>query len=182
MSVRKAKQILAWLNSLHLQSKQIDIQNYHAELCSGVLFAKLFRLLVPGSDFTNLTERPLSRNAAVQNLELSLAVIFRSKGVNFSHIPTAGEIFEGNKTKIVVMLQEIFDVYVRPQLFASGVKIMKWFNFIMNQYKLRIPLAVFTENDFTGMFNTFRSGVAIFCVIYHLHGPVIIGEGNPNLS
>jgi len=177
VSVRRAKQLCHWLTSLHLQKEPITIRNYHTEFCTGVLLAKLIRHLIPTADFPLLNERALARGAAIKNIELSLTIIWKSKAVNASRIATSAEVFEGNKLKIIVMLQEIFDVYVRRALFKSSVKILKWFNTILKQYNRKMPLAVFTEADFSGVWQTFQSGTAIFCVIYHLFGPTMIGEG-----
>lgn len=176
--VRKAKQICKWLTSLHLQDDAITIQNYEKEFASGVYLAKLIRYLIPGSDFTSINERALSRGAAIKNIELSLQIIWRSKSVNSSRVASSAEIFEGNKLKIMIMLQEIFDVYVRKPLFGQAIKMLKWFNVILKQYNRRLPISVFTESDFSDVWKTFQSGTALFCLIYHLFGPTMIGEGH----
>ena len=36
---------------------------------------------------------------------------------------------------------------------------------------------MFTESDFSGVWGVFQSGTALFCIIYHLFGPNMIGEG-----
>jgi hypothetical protein len=175
--VRKAKLICKWLTSLHLQKEPITVQNYHLEFCSGVLLSKLIKYVIPSAEFPLLTERALSRGAALKNIELSLAVIWRSKSVNSSRIATAAEMFEGNKLKIIVMLEEVFDVYVRRPLYKKSVKMLKWYHTILKQYNRRIPVGVFTESDFSAVWNVFQSGTALFLIVYHLFGPNMIGDG-----
>ena len=135
------------------------------------------RYLIKGAEFPQLNERALSRGAAMKNIELSLAIIWRSKAVNSSRIATSAEIFEGNKLKIMVMIQEIFDVYVRRPLYSQAIKMLSWYNKILRMYNRRLPVGVFTESDFSGVWSCFQSGTAIFCVIYHFFGPAMIGEG-----
>lgn len=175
--VRKAKLICKWLTSLHLQKEPITVQNYHLEFCTGVLLSKLIKYVIPSAEFPLLTERALSRGAAIKNIELSLAIIWRSKSVNSSRIATAAEMFEGNKLKIMVMLEEVFDVYVRRALYKKSVKMLKWYHTILKQYNRRIPVGVFTESDFSAVWNVFQSGTALFLIIYHLFGPNMIGDG-----
>jgi Calponin homology (CH) domain len=177
VSVRRSQLICQWLTSLRIQTEPITIQSYHKDFCTGVLLANLFKSLIPESTFPLLNARPLARGAAIKNLELSLAIIWRSKSVNNTRIANSNEIFEGNKLKIMVMLNELFETYVRPSVYSSSVKMLKWFHSILKQYGITIPVGVFTEQDFSSVWNTFQSGTALFCVIYHLSGPTMIGEG-----
>lgn len=118
-----------------------------------------------------------SKKAAIENLEQALGHIWRSKAFNTSRIPKAAEVFGGSTAKISVLLQEVFDVYVIRPLYRNAVKMLRWYNNILKQYHLRIPDEVFEEGDLQYIWPHFQSGTAIFCVIYHLFGPVALGEG-----
>ena len=178
LSVRRVRQICKWLTSMRIWKSPIDITNLHASICNGVCLSRLVKKLVPNTEFIHLNEKALSKSAAIANLENALGVIWRAKCVNNSRIPTATDIYNGNTYRIAIMFQEIFEVYVQRPLMKQAVKVLKWYNNILQQYNRRLPVGVFTESDFQAVWSHFQSGTALFCVLYHLYGPVLVGQGS----
>lgn len=176
-SVRRVKQLCQWVSTMHIWPRPILILNLHTEMCSGLLLARIMQVVVPKCEFMHLNEKALSKKAAIENLEQALGVIWRSKCVNNSRIPTSEEIFNGNTAKIAILLQEVFEVYVRKPLYQIAPKMFKWYNSILRQYSVPIPDIIFTEGDLSCIWPHFQSGTCLFCVIYHLYGPVVVGEG-----
>jgi hypothetical protein len=177
LSVRRVRQICHWINSMKLWKQTVDIASLHGCMCNGVLLARIVQKVVPGTSFLHLNEKALSRRAALDNLEKSLGTIWRSKCVNNSRIPSATDIYDGNMHKMATMLQEIFEVYVQRPLIKQAIKVLKWYNNILKQYDRRLPIGIFTESDFEAVWSHFQSGSALFCVIYHLFGPITVGSG-----
>ncbi|CAM9149832.1 unnamed protein product, partial [Ectocarpus fasciculatus] len=176
-SVRRVKQLCKWVTSMHVWSSPITIQNLHSELCSGVLLCRIMQVVVPGTQFLHLNEKALSKKPALENLENGLGVIWRSKCVNNSRVPAAIDIFTGNASKIAIMLQEVFEVYVQRPLYKIAPKMFNWYDSILRQYSRSLPREIFTEGNLAGLWSHFQSGFAIFCILYHLHGNVTVGEG-----
>jgi hypothetical protein len=181
-SVRRVKQLCQWINSLHIWSQPIDIMSLHRQFCNGLLLANLMRAFIPNLEILHLNEKALAGKPAIENIEKVLGCIWRSKSVNNSRVPKASEVFEGNVTKIVILLQELFDVYIRKPLYGNVVKMLKWYTSILRQYDMPLPLEVFTEGDLSDVWPHFQSGTAIFCVIYHFIGPVTIGSGSTSVT
>ncbi len=178
LSVRRVRQICKWLTSMRIWKSPIDITNLHASVCNGVCLSRLVKKLVPNTEFIHLNEKALSKSAAIGNLEKALGVIWRAKCVNNSRIPTATDIYNGNTYRIATMFQEIFEVYVQRPLMKQAVKVLKWYNNILQQYNRRLPVGVFTESDFQAVWSHFQSGTALFCILYHLYGPILVGQGS----
>ena len=49
----------------------------------------------------------------------ALGHIWRSKSVNNSRIPAAEDIYRGNSSKIAILLNEFFGVYIQKPLFKQ---------------------------------------------------------------
>lgn len=175
--VRRVKQLCKWITSMQMWPKPVTIMTLHSELCSGVLLAKIMKVVVPDCQFLQLTEKALTKKAALQNIEQALGVIWRSKCVNNSRIPSSLEIFNGCTSKIAILLQEIFEVYVRRPLYNTAPKMFRWYNAILKQYSLDLPEEIFSEGDLSRVWRHMQSCCGIFCVIYHMYGPTVIGEG-----
>lgn len=176
-SVRRVKQLCKWVTSMHVWKNAINIQNLHVELCLGLLLCRIMQVVVPGTEFLHLNEKALSKKPALENLEKGLGVIWRTKCVNNSRIPSAMDIFTGNASKIAIMLQEVFEVYVQRPLYRIAPKMFTWYDAILRQYQRHLPKEIFTEGNLSRLWSHFQSGFCIFCILYHLHGNVTVGEG-----
>jgi hypothetical protein len=177
-SIRRVKQLCKWVTSMHIWERPVSIMNLHSEMCSGLLLCRMMKVLVPEAEFLHLNEKALSKKAALENLEKALGVIWRSKCVNNTRIPAAMDIFTGNAKKVAIMLQEIFDVFVQQPLYKVAPKMFAWFDTILKQYDRPLPREIFYEGNMADLWSHFQSGFCLFCIIYHLHGNVMVGEGN----
>ena len=126
---------------------------------------------------SSYNKKPLSRKAAIANIERALGVIFRSRQFNRSRIPMATEIFEGNINKTITLLDELFVVYIKEPLYKNALSMLTWYHKALKQYSRPLPLELFKEGDISSVWPHFQSGVAIFCCIYHYYGPVMVGSG-----
>lgn len=176
-SIRRVKQLCKWIVSLHIWPRPVNIMTLHKELCNGLLLCRIMSSIVPDVKFMHLNERALTKKAALENLEQALGVVWRSKCVNNFRIPTSLDIYNGNTSKISILIQEVFEVYVLKPLYSQAPKMFSWFNVILKQYSTPLPDAIFTHGDLIGLWAHLQNGFCIFCVIYHLYGPVSIGEG-----
>mmetsp|Transcript_16858 Transcript_16858/g.25360 ORF Transcript_16858/g.25360 Transcript_16858/m.25360 type:complete len:1542 (-) Transcript_16858:189-4814(-) len=177
LSVRRVKQLCKWVVSLRVWPRPVDAMSLHKEFCNGLLLARIMTAVVPGCKFLHLNERALTKKAALDNLEQALGVVWRSKCVNNFRIPTSLDIYNGNTSKIAILVQEVFEVYVLKPLYAVAPKMFKWYNAILKQYSIPLPDAIFTDGDLIDLWTHVHNGFALFCVIYHLYGAVAIGEG-----
>lgn len=168
--------LCTWLNSLKLIESKVTIYTLHQSFCSGILLARLMAHLIPGTKYLQLTEKPLTRKAAIDNLEQALGVVWRSKCVNHTRIATANEIYDGNIPRIVSTVQELFEVYVYEPLCRQSGRIMQWCHSMLKQYMLPVPESIL-RGDPNGIWSFFQSGVALFCIIHHLFGPIAVGQG-----
>lgn len=152
--------------------------NLHSQFCTGILFTKIMKTMVPSANFVQLNERARTQKAAIDNLEQALGFIWRCKSMNTSRIPTAMEIYSGSISKISILLQEIFEVYVARPLYKKAVKILNWYNSILCQYHRPLPNEIFENGDLADTWGYFQDGTALFCIVYHLCGEVTIGTGS----
>eukprot|EP01034_Spumella_vulgaris_P024826 gene24826-31213_t len=177
-SVRRVTLLCEWVNSLRLWPSAMVIGSIHKDMCNGMLLAKIVKHLNPTVQFINLNERALAKKPALQNLEQALGHIWRAKTLNGSRVPSAMVIYNGNTAKIAILLNELFTVYVQRPLYKGAVKILRWYHWMLKQYLRPLPDAVFEEGDLSSLWPHFQSGTALFCVIYHLFGPIVIGDGD----
>lgn len=176
-SVRRVALLCEWINSLHIWPNSVNVLSLAKEMINGVLLARIVKVLNPEVQFVQLNEKALAKKAAIENLEQALGHIWRSKSLNNSRIPTAEEIYNGNSSKIAILLNELFGVYVQRPLFKNAIKILRWFNHIVKQYQRPIPDFVLEEGDLSGVWPHFQSGTALFCVLYHFFGTTTVGRG-----
>jgi hypothetical protein len=177
-SVRRVKQLCKWVNKLNIWPNTVEIMNLHSQFCTGILFTKIMKTMVPSANFVHLNERARTQKAAIDNLEQALGFIWRCKSMNTSRIPTAMEIYSGSISKISILLQEIFEVYVARPLYKKAVKILHWYNSILCQYHRPLPNEIFENGDLADTWGYFQDGSALFCIVYHLCGEVTIGKGS----
>lgn len=177
-SVRRVTLLCEWINSLHIWPNPITIPTLHREICNGLLLARIVKTLNPAAQFVNLNEKALAKKPALENLEQALGHIWRSKSLNNSRIPTANDIYVGNTSKTAILLNELFGAYVQKPLYKSAVKILRWYHSILRQYNRPMPASTFEEGDLSTVWPHFQSGTALFCVIYHLFGPNLVGSSN----
>jgi hypothetical protein len=177
-SVRRVTLLCEWINSLHIWPNPVTIPTLHREICNGLLLARIVKTVNPSAQFVNLNEKALAKKPALENLEQALGHIWRSKSLNNSRIPTAQEIYVGQTAKTAILLNEMFGAYVQKPLYKNAVRILKWYHTILKQYNRPMPASTFEEGDLSTVWPHFQSGTALFCVIYHLFGPNLVGE-NP---
>ena len=79
-------------------------------------------------------------------------------------IPTADEIFEGDKysEKIWVLLRTIFDVFAMHDVGLLIIKIVKWINKSLSYFPGREAI---TSNP-DEIYQDFKSGVNLACLLY----------------
>ncbi len=183
-SVRRVTLLCRWLNFLHFWPVDISITSMHAEFCTGLLLMELMKVLVPGceSQYTRINRKTLSRKPAESNLEQAIGVIFRSKSINHARIPKASEIFDGNITKICMLVDELFIAYIQSPLYKSAMKMFRWYTKILKQYQRPLPEDTFDSGDVGYIWPSFQSGVSLFCIIYHFFGPSTIGKGSTTVK
>ena len=169
ISVHKLKLYLRWVNSLEVWPKRVELGTLHIDLCNGLLLCRLMKALVPSTAYTNLHKRPLSKKPALANIEQALSVIWRRGRVNNSRIPPALDIYQGNTAKIVIMISEIFEVYVARPLKKKVPDMLGWMNMILKQYNRPLSADAMSP-PYTGLYTHFTSGVSLFCLIFHFHG------------
>jgi Calponin homology (CH) domain len=177
VSIRRVKQLCQWINAMHIWPTPITILTLHDDVCSGLLLIKLMEQLVPVTNFIHVNKRALTQKAALENIEQFIGLLRRSKAVNFKRIPDPMEIYTGNTSKIAVLLQEVFDIYMRKPLYAKIVEQLTWYHAVLRQYDRPLPTSVFSDRDLVDVWSHFQSGVALFCIVYHFCGPTTIGEG-----
>ena len=171
ISVRKLIQYMRWINMLKVWPKTLDLQTIHIDLCNGLLLCRLMAKLVPGTTYTNLHKRPLSRKPAIANIEQALSVMWRGGRVNNSRIPSALDIYSGKTDKITIMISEIFEVYViRPLCKQAAPSMLLWMNMVLKQYGRSISRTCLSK-PYPKLFANFTSGVSLFCLIFHFTGP-----------
>ncbi len=176
-SVLRMKLITRWLNEMKIWSSQIDVNTLHHEMCNGLFLAALMKRIEPTCKFVNLNQKPRTQKAAIDNLEQALGFIWRCKSMNTSRIPSSMDIYNGNIMKMTILLQEIFEVYIVKPLYKEAIAVLSWYHAILSQYQMPLPDAIFDNYDLADVWPSFQSGVGLFCIIYHLHGPITLGEG-----
>ena len=176
-SVRRVTLLCEWVNSLHVWPNPLNINTLHKEMCNGLLLARIVKILIPTVKYVNLNEKALSKKPALENLEQALGNLWRSKALNNTRIPSAMEIYIGNASKIGILLNEIYGVYVQRPLYRNALTMMRWYHYILRQYNLPVPLHTFEDGDLSSIWPHFQSGFALFCIIFHLFGPNIVGNG-----
>ena len=62
--------------------------------------------------------------------------------INNSRVPKAEEIYEGNVNKIIILLDEMFLVYIQRPLYKKAPKMLRWFNRILKQHQLQVSLSL----------------------------------------
>ena len=175
-SVRRVTLLCEWINALHIWPNPVTVTTLHREICNGLLLARIVKTINPSAQFVNLNERALAKKPALENLEQALGHIWRSKSLNSTRIPTANDIYVGHTSKTAILLNELFGAYVQRPLYKNAVKILKWYHTILKQYNRPMPAATFDEGDLSTVWPHFQSGTALFCVIFHLFGPNLVGE------
>jgi len=173
-SLQRLELYVEWINSLRVWESRIDVSSLTQEMASGLLLCAIMEHLVPGTSYQGLHKRPLSRLAAVHNIEQGLAVVWRAAQVNNSLIPAAMEIYQGNAMRVNALIAEIFEVYVLRPIRNKFAVMTRWYNSVLKHYGRALPSGC----DLRGLWSHFQDGVSLFCVMYHFHGSSLIGAGN----
>lgn len=180
-SVRRAKQLCKWINGMHIWHSPLSLSSIHEDFCNGLLLRNLMKklMILPPDAIIPVNEKPLTTAIAHENLEKVLGLILRSKHVNKSRIPSSKELLYGSSAKLVILLQELFDVYLRKPLYGRAVKIMKWYDTVLRPFGVSMPDEIFDKEkgDLGGLWSLFQSGTLLFKVIYYFYAYSTIGEG-----
>lgn len=176
-SVRRGTLLCEWINSLHVWAKPLSILVLHKEMCNGLLLARIVKHLNPEVQFVHLNEKPLAKKAAMDNLDQALGHIWRSKSLNNSRIPTALDIYSGKTSKIAVLVNEVFSVYIAKPMYKQAIKVLRWYNAVLKQYSRPLPQYVFDEGDLSAVWPHFQSGTALFCILFHFYGSIQLKKG-----
>ena len=110
----------------------------------------------------------------MNNIERALSIIYQ-KGAAPRYVPTADEIFEGDKAhhdKIWVLLRTIFDVFAMHDVILLLPKIVKWINKSLSYFPGREPISSQAEE----IYQDFKTGVNLACILF-LYGPMN-GDGS----
>ena len=171
VSVRKLGQYVRWLNTTRVWPSAIEVSSLHGEMRNGLLLCKLMKELVPKTEYKGLNDRPLSQRPAIANLEQALSVIWTSRRVNNTRVPSALDVYTGKQEKIAMLVQEIFEVYVMRDLRAPAnmSSMLEWFDGVLAQYDRPLP-ASSLKPPFSNLWEAFRSGVNLFLVVLHFTG------------
>ena len=172
-SLQRLELYVEWLNSLHVWETRIKVSTLTREMASGLLLCAIMERLVPGTTYQGLHKRPLSRLAAIHNVEQGLAVVWRAARVNNSLIPTAAEIYQGTATRINALIAEIFEVYVLRPIRSKFEDMVRWYNSVLKHYERDLPKVC----DLADLWTQFQDGVSLFCVLYHFYGTSLVGMG-----
>lgn len=179
-SMKRTKMLCRWLNFLEFWDKELTVKGLHTEMCSGECLCELMKVLVPTCakrEISSYNIKPLARKPALNNIEKALGVVYRSREFNRSRIPEAKEIFEGNINKIIILLDELFIVYMQQPLYKNAPRMLKWYQKILKQYQRPLAEEVLDDGNVSSVWPAFQNGVSLFCAIYHFYGPIQIGEG-----
>jgi hypothetical protein len=180
-SVRRVALLCEWINNMHIWSNSLTILNLHQEICNGVLLIRIVKKLNPEIQFVHLNEKPLSKKAAIENIEQALGHIWRAKSCNNSRIPTAEQMYQGVTAKIAMLLNELFGVYIQRPLYKTTLlRMLKWYHNVLKQYRKPLPAYLFEEGDLSGIWPHFQSGTSLFCILYHFYGSTATLPSNNN--
>ena len=89
--------LIRWINTLRLSRELITIQSIYDEVRTGVLLCEILHFQQPKLDLqAGLNYKAVSKRACINNIEKALQVLYQ-KSAPIRFIPTAEEIFEGEK-------------------------------------------------------------------------------------
>ena len=97
-------------------------------------------------------------------------MIWTSRRVNNTRVPSALDVYTGKQEKIAMLVQEIFEVYVMRDLRAplNMSSMLEWFDGVLKQYDRPLP-ASSLKPPFSNLWEA-RSGVNLFLVVLHFTG------------
>ena len=144
---------------MKVSPKALELATVQDEMSNGLLLCSIMKALVPKTVYVNLNRRPRARKPAIANIEQALSVIWRGGKVNNRRIPSAVEIYEKKKQKILVMIGEIFEVYTMRKLRKNVVpQMLHWYDAVLRQYGRPLDFDTATP-PYNGLFAQFTSGV-----------------------
>ena len=163
-----------WIDSLAVWEPLTDLA---AESSNGMLLCRVMQQLVPGTEYTGLTPRPLSRTPAVNNIEQALAVIWQ-RSVNSRNMPSAVEVYEGKKERVASLYMEIWNLFgVKPVTSAKNMEAMfRFFNDVLSLYGRGLSNHTMgvggpSEKMFVASVQKdFSDGVSLFCLLHYFCG------------
>ncbi|CDW90019.1 UNKNOWN [Stylonychia lemnae] len=152
--------LVRWINTLDIW-EILDQDNIIEELKSGVLLCLILKFHQPNLDFTGLSMKARVRKQCVNNIEKALSILYQ-KGASPRYIPTADDIYEGEKNpeKIWLMLHSIFDMFAMHDVRVLTPKIIKWINKSLQQfgsYKSHLMMGQKQEE----IYEEFKSGLIL---------------------
>ena len=136
---------------------------------NGLLLCRVMARLSSPSEvkriLKQLHEKPSSRSSATSNIQKGLHLFFlHSPRSRF--VPSPDEIYDGNTNKISLLLREMCHVCAIREAWQSSRETLLWFQEILTSFDREAPI----DDDFSSLYEFFRDGVALACVLFWFGG------------
>ncbi|OQS00275.1 hypothetical protein THRCLA_06078 [Thraustotheca clavata] len=170
ITTKQLQQYIRWLNNLEIWPKIITIESYHIELRNGVFLSHLLHNFVPEYLMGLVNRKAQSVRTTESNLQLILQCLSRFN-LNVRKIPSAQQLWDGDRTMIAIFIQEIFiKVVLRP---LPHKLVWTWCQEILSIYYQANPNQKmdFTTNDGIahGYYEYFRSSIRMWCLMHYYY-------------
>jgi hypothetical protein len=180
LSIKTGRLALLWVNSLRVWPCDLDLDNVAQHLHNGLLLCRMMERISPETAvFKQLNLKPLTRKAAIANVEQALSVICRGEKVNLRRVPSASDIYEAKSSKqVTTLLLHIFEVFVMNKVKARLRTTIKWWASVLKPYGIKLdPLGFRPPHK--ELWAQFRTGTALFCALHYFcgEGPVQAAAG-----
>ena len=168
VSARKVQQYIRWIDSLRIWRK---ISSLGDEFRNGLLLCRLMEKLAPEHVIKGRNRKPVSRTAAISNIEKGLQVVYRG-GVSHPNVPSADQIYRGESSKVASLVREVFEAFVMKRVRAQAGSTMRWVAATVAHYDAYFPpLAPATcRYPYAGAWSRLRSGTLLACVLHFFCG------------
>ena len=174
MNTLQKNLLVRWINTLDVCENYLTLENIIDELKSGIFLCNILKFHQPNLDFTGVNPKARAKKQCLNNIERALSILYQ-KGAAPRFVPTADEIFEGDKAhheKIWILLRTIFDVFAMHDVGLLLPKIVKWINKSLSYFPGREPINSQPED----VYQDFKTGVNLACILF-LYGPAN-GDGS----
>jgi hypothetical protein len=174
VSLQRLELLLSWINSLRVWPTPVEAQTMAKDMANGLLLCAIMEKLVPGTKYVGIHRKPLSRQAAIKNIEEALAVVWRSARVNNRMVPPAGDIYQGKPSQVANLVTEIFEVYAMKPTRKQSQVMLRWYASVLQQYDRAQGLSDTAEG--AALWEHFQNGVSLWCVMFHFCGTNLVGS------
>eukprot|EP00347_Sterkiella_histriomuscorum_P008154 403346176 len=159
--------LVRWINTLDIWDPFLNLENIIEQLQSGVLLCLILKFHQPNLDLTGMNQKARARKQCLNNIEKALSILYQ-KGASPRYIPTADDVFDGDKNteKVWLMLNTIFDLFAMHDVRLLTPKIVKWINKSLMQYghsNSRQDLMISSKSE--EIYHEFKSGVILAYVL-----------------